>query len=415
MSSKLERAQLLTKTAVFDQLSKEDCQMLAPVFKDRQLADGEVLCREGDPGDYLAVVVLGSLLVEVDREDEGETVVATVGAREVVGEMSCLDPLPRSATVRAKGATKVLILTRNMLDSLKVNAPKLFSRVVRGIAYRLAGRLDETNHLISKLVQKKREPTQPRQPSLREMRKSSATGRPVKERVKLSPTGVMEGLSDDEREVLRTAMEPRRYGPRETVCLEKEPAPEAYFVADGEVDVVKTIGGKSYLLATATTGGCLGQRALLREGTRSATLRTGSNGATLLCLSRDRFDALLEAESSLAIGFQEAVTIAGVRQLRQANAMAAYLGAREEKGKFHRPLSSGRHKQPPLSQSVGERLKEAVDPKLQESDDIEALASAYLNTALEDWDLTPSELDKIEVITGDGEMSAAEKKARNKK
>lgn len=414
MGSKAKRAQLLAKTPVFEHLSEKQCQMLAPVFKDRSLDDGEVLCREGDTGDYLAIVVLGTLLVDVEREGEQRTVVATVGPREVVGEMSCLDPLPRSATVRAKGNTQVLILTRNMLDSLKTNAPKLFSRVVRGIAYRLAGRLDETNALISKLLQVKREPTQPRQPSLREIQNQVSSGRPVKERVELSSQGVLETLADNERQVLRTAMEARRYGKGEVICVEGAPASEAYFVARGSVDVLKSIGGSSYRLATMAEGGFLGQRALLREGKRSATIRSGELGATLHCLSRDRFEALLEAESSLAIGFQEVVTITGIRQLRQANQMAAYLGTREEKDGFVRPLSSGRHKQPSAKESVEARLREMIDSDGDESEDIEVLASAYLQTALEDWDLTPSELDKIEAVRPDGEMSAAEKKMRDK-
>lgn len=413
MSSREERAQLLGKTQIFNHLSKEECQRLAPVFKDRQLQDGETLCRAGDPGDYLAVVVLGSLQVEVPSPGGGNIVVAQVRGREVVGEMSCLDPMPRSATVRARGTTKVLLLTRTMLDSLKVNAPKLFSRVVRGIAYRLAGRLDETNAVIGGLIKVKRAPTQPSQPSLKELQKQARRGTPVRGEVSLVARGVLAGLSEAERKVLRSVMEAKKFGPNEVVCMEGEPAPEAYFVVQGSVEVLKNVEGKNYRLAEIGEGGLLGQRALLRSGTRSATLKAGSQGAVLLCLSRDRFSALLDAESSLAIGFQEVVTITGIRQLRQANEMAAYMGAREEKGQFPRALS-GAKVRAPGGDSAREQLLEAVDLELEEESDIEVLASAFLETTLEQWDMTPSELDKIEVVTPEGLVSAAEAKLRNK-
>lgn len=404
MSSNQERALLLENTPVFSKLSKEECQMLAPVFKEQDLEDGEVLCREGDPGDSMAVVALGGLLIEVVGENGERTVVSRRAQCHTVGEMSCLDPLPRSATVRAQGRTKVLLLTRAMLDTLKVKRPDLFSRVVRGIAYRLAEMLDETNALISRLLRVKREPTQPRQPSLEQIQQSSSRGRPVKTKAKLSPQGILEGMNETERDVLGVVTEPRRFQPGEVICVEGEPGPEAYFVVEGAVDVLKHIDGKSYRLATTSTGGFLGQRALLREGRRSATLRASTQGATIFCLSRDSFEGLIEAESPLAIRFQEAVTITGIRQLRQANEMAAYLGAREEKGAFTRPISR-RHKleRKTPSGSVEERLQQMVGTGLEEGTDIEALASAFLETALQDWEVTPSELEGIEIIPVDEE------------
>ena len=404
MSSKQERALLLENTPVFSKFSNKACQMLAPVFKEQELEDGEVLCREGDDGDYMAVVAQGGLIIEVTDENGDRTVVSRRAQCQTVGEMSCLDPLPRSATVRAQGRTKVLLLTRDMLDRLKASRPKLFSRVVRGIALRLAGMLDETNALISQLLRVKREPTQPKQPSLQQIQESTTRGRPVKTNLKLSSTGVLKGLNQTERDVLRVATEPRCFEPGEVICVEGEPGPEAYFVAEGKVDVLKHIDGKNYRLATTAIGGFLGQRALLREGRRSATLRAGPRGATLFCLSRDSFEGLLEAESPLAIGFQEAVTIAGIRQLRQANEMAAYLGAREEKGVFSRPISR-RHKleREAPSGSMEERLQQMVGQSLEENTDVEALASAYLETALQDWEVTPSELNRIQIIPVDEE------------
>lgn len=417
MVSKRERVDVVENTPLFKRLTKGECQRLAPVFKVRMLDDGEVLCHQGDTGDYMVVVAHGELVVEVEGRDGETTVVDRRERSQAVGEMACLDPSPRSATVRADGPAEVLVLSRTMLDSLKTNASSLFSRVVRGIAYRLAEMLDDTNALISELLDTSTAPKQANQPDSGTLLTSMSPGEQIdaiREGVALESKGALAGLADEELEVLRSATEARRYEPGSVICLEGEPAPEAYFIAEGQIEVLRAIGRKNYRMATIGKGGFLGQRALLMEGRRSATLRAGIDGATIFGLSRQRFDALLEAESDLAFGFQETVTIAGIRQLRLANEMAAYLGARERRHDLPGPKKRQIDRTPDPDESVDERVRELVEEPVDEDEEIESLASAYLQTALEDWDVTPSELSNIQIVEADGEMSAEEKKIREK-
>ena len=417
MVSKSKRVEVIRTTPLFSQLSDRECEKLAPVFKERALTDGEALCRQGDTGDYLAVVVDGTLNIEVEGGDGKQTVVSQRSTGQAVGEMACVDPSPRSATVRADGPATVLILSRTMLDSLKSNASSLFSRVLRGIAYRLAEMLDDTNALISEMLDASTLSDKPHSQDLDALQQQRSGGEPVnalKEGLELSSEAVLKGFDDEERRMLRTATDARRYGLGEVLCLQGEPASEAFFVAEGEVEVLRRIGGKNYRMAEISTGGFLGQRALLRQGTRGATLRAGSRGTTVFCLSRERFNALLEADTDFAIAFQEAVTTAGIRQLRLANDMASHLGTR------------GRQR---ASEAVKRRIQQQADPGeavdspigddepelFDDDDDVESLASAYLQTALENWDVTPSEIDGVKVAKADGEMSSLEKKMRNQR
>ncbi len=417
MVERQKRVEILRLTPSFSHFTKQELEMLAPVFKERWLSDGEALFRQGDRGDYLAVIASGELAVEVSREGgEEETTVGYVGESETVGAMACLDPAPRSATVRADGEATALILTRTMLDSLKANATELFSKVVRGLARRLSQMLDETNELLSRLLESKDTPRQLDRPVRQEMLGEVSQGKPMLQRVRLSDDGVFAQLDDNEREVLRSATEARRYGGQRVICMEGEPAASAYLVVEGQVDVIKEVEGKNYRLATVGPGSFLGQRALLLEGQRSATLRTRRSGATILVLSRLRFESLLEAASPLAVGFQESVTVAGIRQLRQANAMITYLDSRQtlDRGFAARPSSQKVVQQFRRSDGSDYDIEEIIDGDVDEQDDLETLASAYLETALEDWDLSPSELNNIRVERGAGQMSAAEKKMREK-
>src|SRR5690554_4681062 len=151
----------LAKADIFASLSEKERAMLAPVFRTRELKAGDVVCKQGDAGDYLAVVSAGELSVRVQRE-AGETEVKVLGLHEVFGEMSCLDPAPRSAAVVTRVDSQVRVLSRTMLNALHANAPALFSGVVRGVANRVAERLERTNTRIEELLATRRAPTQPR-------------------------------------------------------------------------------------------------------------------------------------------------------------------------------------------------------------------------------------------------------------
>jgi len=72
-------------------------------------ADGEIIVREGEMGREMYVIQRGA--VEVLKSIGGRTVVlATLQRGSFFGEMSLLESLPRSATVRAKGDAQLLVI-----------------------------------------------------------------------------------------------------------------------------------------------------------------------------------------------------------------------------------------------------------------------------------------------------------------
>ena len=66
---------------------------------------GETILSEGDQGDSAFLIVSGAVEVIVGAGAKAKRV-ATLGAGEVFGEMSLLDPGPRSATIRATASTE---------------------------------------------------------------------------------------------------------------------------------------------------------------------------------------------------------------------------------------------------------------------------------------------------------------------
>jgi uncharacterized protein (DUF2225 family) len=91
---------------------------IGPTLK--SLAEGEVLCREGDPPGPLYVILSGSVrayrrsLSAPDAVDE----LATLGPGEVVGELGAMLQHVRNATVRATEATNLLEVPASQVCTL---------------------------------------------------------------------------------------------------------------------------------------------------------------------------------------------------------------------------------------------------------------------------------------------------------
>jgi putative ABC transport system ATP-binding protein len=79
--------------------------------EDVVLADGELLFRQGDPGDLVYVVKSGSIDVYRELADGKEERVDVLGPGHYFGELAPMLRLPRSASARAHGVTTVTAYT----------------------------------------------------------------------------------------------------------------------------------------------------------------------------------------------------------------------------------------------------------------------------------------------------------------
>src|SRR3954464_1686434 len=113
----------------------------------KEFKRGEVLFREGEPGNEMYVVQSGK--VNITKKVRGnEKILATLGAGEFLGEMSILNNKPRSAGAVVHDDAKLLVID-----------PKTFEAMIRGnveIAVRLikklSDRLQEADEQIENLL-----------------------------------------------------------------------------------------------------------------------------------------------------------------------------------------------------------------------------------------------------------------------
>ncbi|MBF4764566.1 cyclic nucleotide-binding domain-containing protein [Nocardioides islandensis] len=128
------------QVALFAELSDDDLSRICNEASDVSLEPGEVLFREGDPGDRAFVISSGELEI-IKTTERREVLIALRTADDVIGEMALLDKGPRGATARARTATELVSIPQAALEDLLDTSPS----AARSILVPLSRRIRETN------------------------------------------------------------------------------------------------------------------------------------------------------------------------------------------------------------------------------------------------------------------------------
>lgn len=106
------RALLAESVRLFAGLDDGELDALLALSKSVSVKARSEVCRKGEAGDALYVVITGKLKVTAQSEDGREAILAILEDGETFGEMSLLDGRPRSATVVAVEDGELLVIQR---------------------------------------------------------------------------------------------------------------------------------------------------------------------------------------------------------------------------------------------------------------------------------------------------------------
>ncbi len=110
------------------------------IASEEHFDDGEIILEEGKSGDWVCIVLEGS--VEVSKTvSGGKFILGKLGRGEIFGELALLGAVKRTATVRAIGETTIGIIDREFLDkelnkmssdlrTIVVSAAQRFKKVI---------------------------------------------------------------------------------------------------------------------------------------------------------------------------------------------------------------------------------------------------------------------------------------------
>ena len=128
ISGSITRANLLRQIPLFVDLDEQALHAIAVHMRSESRAVGDVIIRQGEPGDTFYVIEDGRVQVLANTE-LGEKVVNERGPGEYFGEMALLLKTVRNATIRALTPTRLLALDRAEFEQLV--APQLYhSRIL---------------------------------------------------------------------------------------------------------------------------------------------------------------------------------------------------------------------------------------------------------------------------------------------
>ncbi|MEW5869600.1 MAG: cyclic nucleotide-binding and patatin-like phospholipase domain-containing protein [Chloroflexota bacterium] len=142
LSPRFQRAQgSLILTRLFGELDKATLNELQSNLEWLHLNSGQVLFRQGDPGEAMYIVVQGRLRFAVEEPGGRSRILGEVGAGESIGEFALFAESGspeslRSATVYATRLTDVITITRPVFEGLLCQYPQLLLSLTRRVIQR---------------------------------------------------------------------------------------------------------------------------------------------------------------------------------------------------------------------------------------------------------------------------------------
>ncbi len=127
-----------------DQLDSSDVQRIKDACRFVRVKAGEELIAKGDGSDDLFIVAQGSFKVYDDTLGE-DFVHAILGKGDIFGEMSFIDGIPRSASVKALDDSAVLRMGKGEFSQLLAENPDTAMLFIFTLARVITKRLRDVN------------------------------------------------------------------------------------------------------------------------------------------------------------------------------------------------------------------------------------------------------------------------------
>ncbi len=141
-------AQLLIAPTALMQLSAEEAHVVVGYMAPSRIPADTTFIKAGDTADtaYMLLLLEGEVTVEnvAVSHDMPETV-TVLGPGSLIGELSLIDGLARTASCTATTDVRCASLTRQALEQLSSDDPRTAAKLMFAVALRVAERLRDTS------------------------------------------------------------------------------------------------------------------------------------------------------------------------------------------------------------------------------------------------------------------------------
>lgn len=118
-------------------LSDTALQTLVRTGRARKYAQDEVICRRGDEGDSVLVILSGSLKIKNTTHDGRDVGLNFLGVGDVAGEIALLDGGERTADIIALDETEVFVIHRRDVLPTLISHPQAMLAIVEVLCDKL--------------------------------------------------------------------------------------------------------------------------------------------------------------------------------------------------------------------------------------------------------------------------------------
>jgi CRP/FNR family transcriptional regulator, cyclic AMP receptor protein len=127
-----EKLEHLRTVPLFAHMGRSELQRLGQLTDEIEVGLDRVVAEQGEIGHEFFFVLDGRLMVL-----DGHRPIATMGPGDFFGEIALLDGRPRTATVRAEGITRLLVIGHREFHALMDEFPSVRTAVLDAVAERL--------------------------------------------------------------------------------------------------------------------------------------------------------------------------------------------------------------------------------------------------------------------------------------
>ena len=142
------------EAALIEDLTSAEAQALGVLMPLVRAEPGQVLIREGDLGDWMLLILSGTVDVTKAAEHGELSRLAVIKQGAAVGEMSMLDAGPRYATCTAIDTVEAGVLSRQCIAQLIRDHPSSAAKLLVKLTQLLAQRLRNTSNQLVRIIQK---------------------------------------------------------------------------------------------------------------------------------------------------------------------------------------------------------------------------------------------------------------------
>jgi CRP-like cAMP-binding protein len=131
----------LMSLSIFRDLDKNELEIVSKHAFEKSIKKDSILFMEGMPGELLYIIMSGCVEIIKKTKYNEEIVLATMGANEIVGEMSLIDSEPRAATARTSADSVMMVITKQKFNEILQSDPCIAAKILMGLLKVISRRL----------------------------------------------------------------------------------------------------------------------------------------------------------------------------------------------------------------------------------------------------------------------------------